>query len=451
MAKKLAVLTGLVLVVGLLVFNGGQTATADLSAGLVGYWKFDEGSGSLALDSASGNTGTINGGAVYTSTGIAPVLGNVSALTFDGVDDFVAVPHATVPDVTTAYTISVWLNMTFVSGYQPILIRGNSTANDLELYWYPDSFPQGLTVAHNRGNGGPFNFVYFSGAPTNRLFHLAIVFDGNAIVRAYYDGVPAAVRKLNTTTPTTMAAPLATNKGWRIGKVDHPDFRIGATSFPGFFEGLMDEVRIYNRALSASEITALANPASSDCEADLTQCESAGAQCNANLTLCTNNLGQATAALGQCQSDRAQGNANLALCTNSLGQANAALGQCHTTLAATQATLAATQAALAAATADADHDGVLDRYDHCPGTAPGAAVDCQGCSLAQFCAAIDATTLRGMAICVRSDWKNDQPLLAIPGDCVVQRGNHTPAAARCVPCPSGPGGCVPSGETQSSR
>jgi len=65
MAKKLAVLTGLVLVVGLLVFNGGQTGTADLSAGLVGYWKFDEGSGSLALDSASGNTGTINGGAVY--------------------------------------------------------------------------------------------------------------------------------------------------------------------------------------------------------------------------------------------------------------------------------------------------------------------------------------------------------------------------------------------------
>ena len=385
------------------------------------------------------------------------MLGNVSALTFDGVDDFVAVPHATVPDVTTAYTISVWLNMTFVSGYQPILIRGNSTANDLELYWYPDSFPQGLTVAHNRGNGGPFNFVYFSGAPTNRLFHLAIVFDGNAIVRAYYDGVPAAVRKLNTTTPTTMAAPLATTKGWRIGKVDHPDFRIDATSFPGFFEGLMDEVRIYNRALSASEITALANPASSDCEAelgqceaDLTQCESAGAQCNANLTLCTNNLGQATAALGQCQSDRAQGNANLALCTNSLGQANAALGQCHPTLAATQATLAATQAALAAATADADHDGVLDRYDHCPGTAPGAEVDCQGCSLAQFCAAIDATTLRGMAICVRSDWKNDQPLLAIPGDCVVQRGNHTPAAARCVPCPSGPGGCVPSGETQAS-
>jgi uncharacterized membrane protein YedE/YeeE len=50
---------------------------------------------------------SINGGAFYTSTGIAPVAGNVSALTFDGVDDFVAVPHAAVLDVTTAYTISV--------------------------------------------------------------------------------------------------------------------------------------------------------------------------------------------------------------------------------------------------------------------------------------------------------------------------------------------------------
>ena len=75
MAKKLAVLTGLVLVVGLLVFNGGQTATADLSAGLVGYWKFDEGSGSLALDSASGNTGTINGGASIPALALRLCLG----------------------------------------------------------------------------------------------------------------------------------------------------------------------------------------------------------------------------------------------------------------------------------------------------------------------------------------------------------------------------------------
>ncbi len=147
------------------------------------------------------------------------MLGNVSALTFDGVDDFVAVPHATVLDVTTAYTLSVWLNMTNVLGYQPILFRGDSTVDDIELYWYPG---QALTVVHNRRPGGDYDgAIYFVDPPTGTLFHLAVVFDGT-VVRAYYNGLPAALSGHGCCGfSPTIPAPLATNKGWWIGLADN--------------------------------------------------------------------------------------------------------------------------------------------------------------------------------------------------------------------------------------
>lgn len=339
------------LLVGLLGLTGGRSTDANLTDGLVAYWPFDEGNGSTAFDAAGDNDGTINGGASYTSTGIAPTPGNVSALTFDGVDDFVAVPHADILDITTAYTVSVWLNISG-SGYQPILFRG-ATAADIELYWHP---AQGITVVHNRGNGGTFDFVYAVNPPIGTLFHLAVVFDGTA-VQVYYDGIPAAA-----TTDSALPAPLDTNQGWLIGKGES----FGAV----FFNGLLDEMRIYNRALSENEIAALANPSPvPDCEADLAQCEADLTECLANSIV-----------------------------------------------------------------PDQDGDGEADATDTCPDTPEGAEVDQAGCSLEQFCTAIDATTPQGVRICKKSDWRNDEPLMnAKEADCWVEKGGRGRADDRCVP------------------
>jgi hypothetical protein len=86
---------------------------------------------------------------------------------------------------------------------------------------------------------------------------------------------------------------------------------------------------------------------------------------------------------------------------------------------------------------DSDGDGIDDRHDRCPNTATGAAVDQEGCSIEQFCGAIDATTSRGRLICRRSDWRNDQPLMrpGIDGDCRVDLGAlvRNPSDDRCVP------------------
>lgn len=70
---------------------------------------------------------------------------------------------------------------------------------------------------------------------------------------------------------------------------------------------------------------------------------------------------------------------------------------------------------------DADGDGEADARDRCPGTPRAVEVDAAGCSLDQFCRAQAAG--RGAAACILADWRNDEPLAVITGDCWVQRAS----------------------------
>src|SRR3989344_1693700 len=216
-----------------------------------GYWALNEQVGIVANDSSgNGNNGAINGGALYETTTalIAPTPGNDSALTFDGVDDFVDIQNSSVLDMTAAYSLSAWVNVTDVATYRPILFRGATDADDIEVYVQAGSGD--LIVEHNYGNGGTFDYVGFSPPPVGTLFHLAVVFDGTN-AQAYYNGVAAVVAQ----GAATAAAPIHTHKEWMIGKVDHVGF--GGIFF---FKGLLDEVFIYDRALTGTEATFLATP-----------------------------------------------------------------------------------------------------------------------------------------------------------------------------------------------
>ena len=98
----------------------------------------------------------------------------------------------------------------------------------------------------------------------------------------------------------------------------------------------------------------------------------------------------------------------------------------------TQCESALTQC-LANVVPDQDGDGEADATDACPNTPIGAAVDQAGCSLAQFCAAIEVMTKLGNAICKDSDWQNDNPLaVSSKGDCWVKKGNPGRADDLCV-------------------
>jgi hypothetical protein len=85
--------------------------------------------------------------------------------------------------------------------------------------------------------------------------------------------------------------------------------------------------------------------------------------------------------------------------------------QCENDLAEAQTQVETMTAELAAATADADGDAVRDAADACAATPAGAVVDARGCSQAQFCAAIDASSKAGRTLCKKSDWNNDEPVM----------------------------------------
>ena len=90
--------------------------------------------------------------------------------------------------------------------------------------------------------------------------------------------------------------------------------------------------------------------------------------------------------------------------------------------------------ALANLTADSDGDGFRNAEDACPTTPAGAAVDQQGCSQAEFCAAIGATTAARRKACRKADWRNDEPLMRPKdADCTVVKGDPSGPAFRCVP------------------
>lgn len=168
------------------------------------------------------------------------------------------------------------------------------------------------------------------------------------------------------------------------------------------------------------------SPELAQCTADLEETRLSESACLVAYWEVAGELGQVRDELAACQADLATASGNLASLGAQLAVARADLVTAQAELGSTQAGLADAQAALAAALADADSDGVRDFGDPCLGTGPGAAVDAMGCSLAQFCTAIDASTGSGRATCSHSDWRNDEPLADSPNDCKA-------SASRCEP------------------
>src|SRR3989344_5147390 len=81
------------------IFSIPTTASADISSGLVGYWKLDETSGTTATDSAGTNNGAVTG-AIWTTGKLN------NALSFNGTSNYVSVPRMNYEEIT----VSGWVN-----------------------------------------------------------------------------------------------------------------------------------------------------------------------------------------------------------------------------------------------------------------------------------------------------------------------------------------------------
>ena len=202
---------------------------------LAGYWKFDEGSGATADDASSyGNLGSVTG-ATYTSTNKAPTsFTNNSALNFANSTDRVAAPL-----VTTArdnVTLAAWVNWKGSMGHdEMIALNGNGAYSGYGLVlWNAHSDHVSLMVS-----GIAFGDSGVS-LPSGVWQHVALVRVGG-VWTIYVNGVPAA--------PTWTNTPNTPDTGTFIGNDQNSAIR---------FNGLIDDARIYNSALSSAQIAALA-------------------------------------------------------------------------------------------------------------------------------------------------------------------------------------------------
>ena len=228
---------------GLSKFNKSPTKT--LISGLVGYWTMDGGdtnwtTNTITDKSTSGNTGTMTN----MSTSTSPAIGKIGqALSFDGVDDYVPIPPGGAP---LTGSISFWYKFNTAARTETEIWYGNSWyAQEMVLfrrYNTDDKIHFGIyTGGVNQNDVSNFTTSVMS---PNVWYHIAATFQTND-VRLYFNG---------TLQQTDTVASMATTTGTEV--------RLGRGSGGGaseYMQGGLDEVRFYNRILSANEVKTLYN------------------------------------------------------------------------------------------------------------------------------------------------------------------------------------------------
>ena len=258
---------------GLVMFTGSTTQTItgttptsfydfDLNDGLLGYWKFDEGSGLVAKDSSgNGFNGSLTTDLVYGPEYVTTIP---SAIAFSD-------PYAISMTASLAawvdmgdlsqfmnlgdFTISQWVLLNDVNSGSPndwatplgkgtynghgwLVLFNRSTnpgAHVINLYLNPDPYPGSPNVAATIPTPS-------GGWVAGQWYHYAFTRSGSTI-RGYLNGVQQVVAT-DSTVPGTNTSPLA----------------IGRTSAGTYhWDGQIDDTRIYTRGLAATEIQALAS------------------------------------------------------------------------------------------------------------------------------------------------------------------------------------------------
>lgn len=207
--------------------------------GLVGYWKFDEGSGTQATDSSGNNNiGTLTNGPTWQSAPNCKVGG---CLSFDGVNDYVDGGINSILNPTSAITVSSWVNVPSGDStqYRYIVSDSGTGSNGYEL-----------TIASGSPrfevyNTSPSGYISNStGNARDSSWHLlTATYSNGSSVLLYIDGMLARSVAATVLLPTN-------NTSLTIGKRDGNGF---------YFSGLIDDVRVYNRVFSAAEVLTLYN------------------------------------------------------------------------------------------------------------------------------------------------------------------------------------------------
>ncbi len=218
--------------------GGAPTGGSGGTSGLVGYWKLDEAvtTGVVADSSGFGNNGTYSATkpTVLTTVPAAIQFADPNCLKFNGSSSFVTIPNSVryTGNAAKSFTFSAWAFMSALPGNWKAVVAKEDTTKYCGLWVNPFNewtFEPNVT----RGATAP--------AATG-WHHVAAVQDATQNIRKIYvDGVLSG----NTDTAVDCSSPAAFHLGSGDGSDD-------------FWNGRIDDVRIYDTALSQAEITNLA-------------------------------------------------------------------------------------------------------------------------------------------------------------------------------------------------
>ena len=218
------------LVATLDVVGPGSSPNCAVSApeGLISWWTANY----TANDLVSTNNGTLENGTSY-----AP--GEVGfAFSFNGVNQYVSVPHSPSWDFDgNAFTIELWAMFNSVGGWQTFVADDDGSGNYNK--WFFSIGYGGSGLAFCKNNYGQITGLHSFSPTVNQWYHIAITRAGS--IWTFYVNGSAIGADTDSSVLQTTTAPLT----------------IGQAEGQGYFNGLLDEIQIYSRALSASEIQAI--------------------------------------------------------------------------------------------------------------------------------------------------------------------------------------------------
>jgi hypothetical protein len=208
---------------------------------LAARWNFDVVSAGQVADlSGNGNSGTING-----ATSVTSQSGFGNAMSFDGIDDYIDCGNNSSLNVASAITLEAWIYLDSATHWNKIVAK---TARD------GLSYSLGISDIYH----GVYFALYNSGVqtfipgqttiPLNKWTHIAGTWDGSTMKIFINKVQQAETQPFNGPIDTT-----TTNLfiGWEVFGWNPPDYQ---------FDGVIDEVRIWNSALTASQLDDMTPP-----------------------------------------------------------------------------------------------------------------------------------------------------------------------------------------------
>ena len=214
--------------------NAASLGANSLLTGLISYWKLDESSGN-SIDSASGGNNGTTTNIIYSATGKINTAYQFDATAY--------VDYGNPSNLSfSAGSISYWVYPTNLIGAMIHLSKGN-VADDINGWWTGTLGDSILYIELANASSFQLEAISSGALSINTWYHVVATWDGST-VKSYINNIPV----LNTAQTVT---PITNVYNFNIGKSSH-----AASSF---FEGTLDEVGVWNRTLTSTEISTLYN------------------------------------------------------------------------------------------------------------------------------------------------------------------------------------------------